>query len=106
MPDDELNLFTTWKPKIYTVLVTVGSNDFNLNVTFGEPVGNIVAPQLFGYRFEGWKNNLTGEFINSNTIFTTPDQINLVPVFTRLNLQETLVAATRLIADFFIRLFR
>jgi hypothetical protein len=75
-------------------------------VTFGEPIGNIVSPQLFGFRFEGWKNNLTGEFLNSNTIFTTPEEINLVPVYTRLNAGETLIAATRLISDFILRLFR
>jgi uncharacterized repeat protein (TIGR02543 family) len=106
MPETEESLFASWQPKIYTILVTVGSNDFSINVTFGDPVGNIVTPSLFGYRFEGWKNNLTGDFINSNTIFNTPEQINLVPVFTRLNAAETLVAATRLISDFILRLFR
>jgi uncharacterized repeat protein (TIGR02543 family) len=106
MPETEDSLFASWQPKVYSVLVTVGSNDFNLNVTFGEPIGNIVSPQLFGFRFEGWKNNLTGEFLNSNTIFTTPEQINLVPVYTRLNAGETLIAATRLISDFILGLFR
>jgi uncharacterized repeat protein (TIGR02543 family) len=106
MPETEESLFASWQPKIYSVLVTVGSNDFNVNVTFGEPIGNIVSPQLFGFRFEGWKNNLTGEFLNSNTIFTTPEQINLVPVYTRLNAGETLIAATRLISDFILSLFR
>jgi uncharacterized repeat protein (TIGR02543 family) len=106
MPETEESLFASWQPKIYTILVTVGSNDFSINITFGDPVGNIVTPSLFGYRFEGWKNNLTGDFINSNTIFNTPEQINLVPVFTRLNAAETLVAATRLISDFILRLFR
>jgi uncharacterized repeat protein (TIGR02543 family) len=106
MPETEESLFASWQPKIYSVLVTVGSNDFNVNVTFGEPIGNIVSPQLFGFRFEGWKNNLTGEFLNSNTIFTTPEQINLVPVYTRLNAGETLIAATRLISDFILGLFR
>ena len=105
MPEENTSLFATWQAKIYSILVTVGSNDFDLNVTFGEPIGNISSPQLFGFRFEGWKNNLTGEFLNSNTIFTSPEQINLVPVFTRLNAGETLIAATRLISDFIIRLF-
>jgi uncharacterized repeat protein (TIGR02543 family) len=106
MPEVEESLFASWLAKIYSIQVTVGSNDFNINVTFGEPIGNIVSPQLFGFRFEGWKNNLTGEFLNSNTIFTTPEQINLVPVYTRLNAAETLVAATRLIANFILSLFR
>ena len=106
MPEAEDSLFASWQAKIYSIQVTVGSNDFNINVTFGEPIGNIVSPQLFGFRFEGWKNNLTGEFLNSNTIFTTPEEINLVPVYTRLNAGETLIAATRLISDFILRLFR
>jgi uncharacterized repeat protein (TIGR02543 family) len=106
MPEKSTNLFASWQAKIYSIQVTVGSNDFNINVTFGEPIGNIVSPQLFGFRFEGWKNNLTGEFLNSNTIFTTPEEINLVPVYTRLNAGETLIAATRLISDFILRLFR
>jgi uncharacterized repeat protein (TIGR02543 family) len=106
MPNGNNILRASWTPKIYTILVTVGSNDFNISLKFGEPIGNIVSPQLFGFRFEGWKNNLTGEFLNSNTIFTTPEEINLIPVFTRLNAAETLVAATRLISDFILRLFR
>jgi uncharacterized repeat protein (TIGR02543 family) len=106
MPETEDNLFASWQAKIYSIQVTVGSNDFNINVTFGEPIGNVVSPQLFGFRFEGWKNNLTGQFLNSNTIFTTPEEINLVPVYTRLNAGETLIAATRLISEFILRLFR
>ena len=106
MPSESYDLFATWTPKIYTVVVSVASLDYQIDIEFDKPIGQIVTPQLFGYRFDGWKNNLTDEFINSNTIFNSPEQINLVPVFTRLNAVETLVATPGFIINLIARIFR
>jgi uncharacterized repeat protein (TIGR02543 family) len=106
MPSESYDLFATWSPKIYTVVVSVASLDYQIDIEFDKPIGQIVTPQLFGYRFDGWKNNLTDEFINSNTIFNSPEQINLVPVFTRLNAVETLVATPGFIINLIARIFR
>ena len=106
MPVDPYDLFATWTAKVYTINVSVASLDYQIDIEFDKPIGQIVTPQLFGYRFDGWKNNLTDEFVNSNTIFTSPDQINLVPVFTRLNAAETLVATPGFIISLIARIFR
>jgi len=106
MPIETYDLFATWQPKIYTINVSVASLDYQIDIEFDKPLGNLVNPQLFGFRFDGWKNNLTGEFVNSNTIFTTPSQINLVPVFTRLNAAQTLVSTPGFIIDFILRLLK
>jgi uncharacterized repeat protein (TIGR02543 family) len=106
MPSGNLSLFATWQAKTYTVLVSTGSLDYSINIVFGEPIGNIVQPQLFGFRFDGWKNEVSGEFINANTVFNNPDQIKLVPIFTRLNAGEALIALTRYLAQFILELFR
>ena len=106
MPVDPYDLFATWNAKVYTVNVSVASLDYQIDIEFDKPIGQIVTPQLFGYRFDGWKNNLTDEFVNSNTIFTSPDQINLVPVFTRLNAAETLIATPGFIINLIARILR
>ena len=106
MPSEPYDLFATWSAKVYTINVSVASLDYQIDIEFDKPIGEIVTPQLFGYRFDGWKNNLTDEFVNSNTIFTSPDQINLVPVFTRLNAAETLIATPGFIINLIARILR
>jgi hypothetical protein len=91
-------------PKVYTIIVAVASLDYEINIEFGKPLGQLVNAQLFGFRFDGWKNNVTGQFVNSNTIFNSPEEINLVPVFTRLNAAETLIATPGFIIEFIVRI--
>ena len=106
MPSNSMNFFSSWQPNVYLIDVTVGPNDFKIEIIYGQRIGNIPSPQLFGYRFEGWKNDITGDFVNSDTIFENPDEIKLVPILTRLNATETLVAATGSLLKFVFSLFR
>ena len=104
MPEGGANLTARWVPKVYTIIVAVASLDYEINIEFGKPLGQLVNAQLFGFRFDGWKNNVTGQFVNSNTIFNSPEEINLVPVFTRLNAAETLIATPGFIIEFIVRI--
>ena len=91
-PISDADLIAVFEPKVYVVSVTIGSRDLDIGIAFNQPVGQLPQAALFGYVFEGWKQYIDGPFIDANTTFNDVDNINLVPVFRRLNAVETLIA--------------
>ena len=98
-PISDADLIAVFEPKVYVVSVTIGSRDLDIGIAFNQPVGQLPQAALFGYVFEGWKQYIDGPFIDANTTFNDVDNINLVPVFRRLNAVETLIATPGFIID-------
>jgi uncharacterized repeat protein (TIGR02543 family) len=104
-PISDADLIAAFEPKVYVVSVTIGSRDLDIGIAFNQPVGQLPQAALFGYVFEGWKQYIDGPFIDANTTFNDVDNINLVPVFRRLNAVETLIATPGFIIDLILSYF-